>query len=85
MEKLDRLKLLVREEEVPYFSDEELEFYLEENAGDVSATAYQCLILKAEDTTLSASGLSVADSSKYFRRLASHYRPSNSGILRGGA
>jgi len=42
------------------------------------------LLVKAEDTTLSISGISAADTSAYFRRLASKYRPSNSGTLKGG-
>lgn len=79
---MDTLKKLLREDAVPYFTDEELEFYLEQNGGDLNATAYHCLCIKAEDTTLSISGLSLPDTSKYFRRLASRYRPRNTGILR---
>ena len=43
---------------------------------------YDCLIIKAEDATLSVSGLSTTDTSHYFKRLASKYRPNNSGILK---
>lgn len=84
MSSLEDLKLVLREEDVPFFTNEELQFYLTENGGDYNATAYQCLLIKAEDTTLSISGLSAADSSKYFRRLAARYRPNNSGVLNGG-
>lgn len=84
MNSFEDLKIVLREADIPFFSDAQLEFYLRENNGDYQATAYQCLLIKAEDTTLSVSGLSAADSSKYFRRLASKYRPHNSGILRGG-
>ena len=84
MSNLDELKIVLREDEVPFFTDKELAFYLSENDGDYKATAYQCLLIKAENTTLSISGLSAADSSKYFRRLAALYRPRNSGILKGG-
>ena len=43
-------------------------------------------LIKAEDTTLSVSGLNCADTSKYFRRLAQRYRQNNSGQLTiGGA
>lgn len=83
MENLDDLKLVLREGDVPFFTEEELQFYLRENGNDYRATAYQCLLIKAEDTTLEISGLSASDSSKYFRRLASRYRPNNSGVLRG--
>lgn len=84
MNSLEDLKIILRESDIPFFSDEQLEFYLRENDGNYRATAYQCLLIKAEDTTLSVSGLNAADSSKYFRRLASKYRPYNSGILKGG-
>lgn len=83
MSNLDELKIVLREDDVPFFEDKQLEFYLRENNGDYRATAYQCLLIKAENTTLSVSGLSAGDSSKYFRRLAAKYRPNNSGVLRG--
>lgn len=75
------IKTAIREVDVPFFSDEEILFYLEQNNGSVNDTIYQCLCLKAENTTLTLSGLTTADSSKYFRRLANMYRPSNSGVL----
>ena len=84
MSSLGELKIVLREEDVPFFTDEQLLFYLKENNGDYNATAYQCLLIKAEDTTLSVSGLSASDSSKYFRRIAARYRPHNSGVLEGG-
>lgn len=80
---IDELKIMLRESECPFFSDEELAFYLKKYS-TLEATAYHCLIIKAEDTTLSVSGLNVADSSKYFRRLAQQYRPNNSCVLKGG-
>ena len=84
MSSLEELRLVLREDDIPFFTDEQLLFYIKENNGDYNATAYQCLLIKAEDTTLSVSGLSASDSSKYFRRLASRYRPHNSGVLKGG-
>lgn len=82
-ETLSTLKKLLREDQVPYFTDEELVFYLGQNGGDVNATAYHCLCIKAEDTTLQVSGLTLGDTSAYFRRLAQRYRPRNTGILKG--
>lgn len=78
---LDRLKTVLRERDIPFFSDEDLAFYLEKNGNDFDATAYECLIVKSEDSTVQISGLTTADTSSYFRRLASRYRPYNSGIL----
>jgi len=84
MNSLEDLKKVLREDDIPFFEDEDLNFYLQENEGDYQKTAYQCLLIKAEDTTLRISGLNTADSSKYFRRLAAKYRPHNSGVLKGG-
>lgn len=80
---LDRLKIILRENDCPFFDDEELEFYLKENGNDLKKTAYQCLILKSENTTLSISGMQAGDTSSYFRRLAQKYRTSNTGFLKG--
>jgi hypothetical protein len=84
MTDIEKLKKLMMEAEVPYFSDEDLQFWLDENKGDVYATAYQCLKIKAQNTSLNISGLSTADTTKYFLRLANTYRPRNSGTLIGG-
>lgn len=84
MEKLKELKLILRESDCQFFTDEQLQYYLDKNSSSVDAAAYQCLLVKAEDTTLSVSGLSCADTSQYFRRLAQHYCPNNSGVLQGG-
>lgn len=81
---LIKIKLILREEQCPFFSDEELQFYYNENSKDLNKTLYQCLIIKSEDTTLGVSGLTIPDTSKYFRRLAQRYRPNNSGTLLGG-
>lgn len=81
-EDFDRLKKVLLEDMCPFFSDEELAMYATQNKNDFDDTAYRCLIVKSMDTTLSVSGLTVADTSKYFRRLAAGYRKSNSGILK---
>jgi hypothetical protein len=82
-QELSRVKTILREESCPFFSDEELHFYYQRNKGNLERTIYDCLIIKAEDTTLSVSGLNCSDTSKYFLRLASHYKPNNGGILGG--
>lgn len=80
----ERLKVILREKDIPFFTDEDFEFYLAENNGDFNLTAYQMLIIKSEETNLSLSGLTTTDTSRYFKRLASKYRPHHSGILSGG-
>lgn len=82
-DKINQLKIMIRESQVEFFTDEELNFYLNANDGDLDKTAYQCLIIKSEDTTLQIAGMTAEDSSKYYRRLASMYKPNNSGILKG--
>ncbi len=84
LSKQERIKKILREKECPFFEDDDIEFYLSENSGDINKTLYQMFIVKSEDTTLSVSGLNCADTSRYFRRLAQKYRPNNSGQLKGG-
>lgn len=79
---IEQLKIVLREEDCPFFSNEELQFYLEQNGHDFNRTAYRCFMLKAENTTLNLSGLETGDTSKYFRRLAQQYRSTNSGVLK---
>lgn len=81
MDSLETLKLNIMEKQYPYFSDEELLQRLELNNGDVKQTSYDCLIIKAESTGLSVSGLTTKDSSSYFKMLASKYVTTNSGVL----
>ncbi len=78
---LRKLKIVLREKDCPFFSDDELRFYFEENGNDFNNTAYRCLIIKSENTTLTLSGLELGDSSRYFRRIAQYYRPNNSRVL----
>lgn len=80
---LEKLKIVLRESDCPFFTDEEIMFYFQENNNDFDKTAYQCLILKSENTSLVMSGLETSDTSKYFRRIAQHYRTINSGVLKG--
>lgn len=84
LSKHERIKKILREVECPFFSDDDIDFYLSENNDNESKTLYQMFLIKAEDTTLNVSGLNCADTSKYFRRLAQRYRQNNSGQLKGG-
>ena len=78
---IERIKREVRETQAPYFDDEDFEYYLAKNGGNVDDTIYEMLIIKSEDSTISVSGLSTADTSAYFKRLASRYKRFNSDIL----
>lgn len=80
---IEAIKREIRENMSPYFEDGDIDYYLKKNSGDVNATIYELLLVKAEDSTISVSGLSTSDTSAYFRRLASRYRRYNSGVLSG--
>lgn len=84
MTDIERIKKEVREEQAPYFEDDDFQYYLEKNNGNVDATIYEMLIIKSEDSTISVSGLTTQDTSSYFKRLASRYKQFNSGALKGG-
>lgn len=73
-----KAKQILRESEMPLFDDETIEEFLKEDNG-----LYELLLLKSENTEIQITGLTTADTSEYFKRLASLYRNSNSGILEG--
>lgn len=81
---IEQVKREVREPQAPYFDDADFGYYLEKNGYDVKATIYEMLIIKSEDSTIKVSGLNTADTSGYFKRLASRYKQFNSGVLKGG-
>lgn len=83
MTDIEIIKKEIRESQIPYFDEDDFSYYLDKNAGNINATIYEMLIIKSEDSTISVSGLNTQDTSGYFRRLASRYRSSNSGTLKG--
>lgn len=83
MTDIERIKKEIREEQAPYFEEEDFQYYLDKNNGNVNNTIYEMLIIKSEDSTISVSGLNTQDTSSYFKRLASRYKTFNSGILKG--
>jgi len=82
LESVYDLKIVLREEEVPFFSDKELQWYVDKCGGDYNRAAYELLIVKSEATGLSIAGMSTEDSSNYFKRLANRYKRYNSGVLK---
>lgn len=80
-ELLRKLKLELREKQSPFFDDEELRYYLEKNDNDLSATIYECALLKAEDDSIDLpGGLSIPDNRAQWLRLAAKNRPNSTGI-----
>ena len=84
MTDIERIKKEIREDQSPYFEEDDFQYYLDKNDGNVNNCIYAMLIIKSEDSTISVSGLSTQDTSTYFKRLASRYKPFNSGELMGG-
>ena len=72
---------ILREDDIPFYDDEQINFYITLNNGDINAALYQMLVSKAEDTTLNVSGMKTNDESAYFKMIAQRYRPNNSGTL----
>lgn len=82
MGELQELKLILREENSPFFTDEEIAYYLNKNNGDIKKAAYECLLLKAEDDSIQLpGGLQLANNSNYWLRLAKKYKSNGSRIL----
>lgn len=82
MDKIEMLKIELRENQSPYFEEEDFIYYLEKNQDNVEATIYEMLLIKSEDSSINISGLSTQDTSDYFKRLASRFKSYNSGVLR---
>ena len=84
MDRTEELRMLIREnkEEDKYFTDEEIRYYFKKNNEDLEATAYELLLIKAEDNSVALpNGLSVNSSENYWLRLAQKYRPNQSRVL----
>ena len=82
MGEIQELKLILREETSPFFTDEEIAYYLDKNNGNINDAAYECLLLKAEDDSIALpGGLTLANNSEYWLRLAKKYKPNGSRIL----
>lgn len=76
MGELNELKLRLREEGSPFFTDEELAYYYNLYNKDLDLTTYKLLKIKAEDDSISLpGGLQLANNSDYWLRLAKQYKP----------
>lgn len=78
---IDELKLILREDDIPFFTDEQISKYITLYE-TLDLALYAMLMVKAENTQMQIAGMSTQDTSSYFRKLARQYRPNNSGILK---
>lgn len=83
MDNLMKAKIELRESTSPFFSDEEINYYIEEkHDGDFNAAMYEMCILKSENDSISLpGGLSIANNSEYWLRLAEKYKPSKKVVM----
>ena len=79
---IDELKLILREDDIPFFTDEQISRYIALYE-TLDLALYAMLMVKAENTQMRIAGMTTQDTSSYFRKLARQYRPNNSGILKG--
>ena len=79
---IDELKLILREDDIPFFTDEQISKYISLDE-TLDLALYAMLMVKAENTQMQIAGMTTQDTSSYFRKLARQYRPNNSGILKG--
>nr|DAP13410.1 MAG TPA: hypothetical protein [Caudoviricetes sp.] len=79
---MNKLKRALRENTMPLLTDEDLQDLLEDS-DTMDEAIYKGAIMKSENTTMQVSGMSTADMSSYFLRLAAMHRPNNTGTLKG--
>ena len=79
---IDELKLILREDDIPFFTDEQISKYIALYE-TLDLALYAMVMVKAENTQMQIAGMTTQDTSSYFRKLARQYRPNNSGILKG--
>lgn len=78
---IERIKREVREDMLPYFNDDDFDYYFQKNVFDIQDTIYEMLIIKSESSVIQVSGLTTQETSGYFKRLASRYKRRNTGNL----
>lgn len=71
---MEKLKILLFESKYPYFTDEELQLFLDENEGNVYKTASELCLLKADsDSSVTVGPISIEGAgAEYWTRL--HYQ-----------
>lgn len=78
---LNSLKIELREEEYPFFSDEELMYYLKKNNNNLKATVRECALMKAEDESITLpNGLTLPSNRQYWLKLAAKNKTNHTGV-----
>lgn len=82
MGEINELKLRLREESSPFFTDEELAYYFKMFNEDLNLTTYKLALMKAEDDSITLpGGLSLPNNSAQWKRIAAMYKSNESRCL----
>ncbi|EQK05150.1 TPA: hypothetical protein KOY50_002683 [Clostridioides difficile] len=82
LEVLKNIKIELREEQSPFFSDDEITYYYNKNNQDFKSTMYELCILKAENDSITLpGGLSMPENKLYWLTLAKKYKTNGSRCL----
>lgn len=79
-EKIKRIKLLLRESDYPFFTDDEIMEYLN-HYNSFERAIYEMAVIKSNNEDIKIDGLEAKGSQDFFKRLALNYKPNNSRIL----
>lgn len=75
MDILQAIRIELRELDDPFFTDEEIQYYIMKNKGDYRNIMHELCMLKAENDSLKLpGGLTIADNSEYWKNLAKKFR-----------
>lgn len=81
MGELEQLKIRLREESSPFFTDDELKYYLDLYNKDLDLTTYKLLIMKSEEDSLTLNNTKMESNSNYWLRIAATFKPNKSRVL----
>lgn len=81
---LKTLKANLREEQYPFFTEEELEKIYAECGCDMAEATYRALLIKAESDSLKLSDMTLESSRQYWLSLAALYRKNRTGTMKRG-
>lgn len=75
MELIQNAKIELREKQSPFFTDEEIGYYIyEKHNEDFNAAMYEMCMLKSENSSISLpGGLSLPDNANYWKAQAKKY------------
>ena len=76
MDIIERAIIELREGETPFFTDDELNYYLNiKHPGNFDSAMYEMCLLKAENDSITLpGGLNIPNNQEYWRNLAKKYR-----------